>query len=234
VEVPHPNTVTLAPGLVSTSADEVERVLQALLIRREPLAALDAAGQAHSRWRLCLVDTGRQYVVVEPVAASRARTLPARPLATFVAEFGGMQIEFTAADPQPSAHAPDSVRVGFPRAVVTRQRRAHPRAQVPPDFPVSCAIPTGPAAVLQAEIMDISEGGIGLLVHEVSIVPAPGTRITGCSIASAAVGTVLVDLEVRHVRPVALASGARAQRWGCQFVDPSEKVRELIAKFASE
>lgn len=230
----NPNAVTLAPGLVSASAEEVERVLQALVIRREALVALDASGLAHSSWRLCLVDAGRQYVVVEPAPGSASTKLPERPLATFIAEFGGMQIEFTAADPQPSGNGPATMRLGYPKAVVSRQRRAHRRARLPQDFPVLCAIPVGAGAPLAAEIMDISEGGIGLLLHAVSIVPAPGTRITGCRIESADQGVVLVDLEVRNSRPVEFADGRRAQRWGCQFVDPSEKTKALIARFATE
>lgn len=232
---PNPNAVTLSPGLVSTSADEVERVLQALLIRREPLTALDAAGAAHSSWRLCLIDAGRQYVVVEPVPGANARTaLPDRPLATFIAEFGGMQIEFACADPRPSAHGSATARAGFPKAVVTRQRRAHRRAQLPADFPLRCLIPAAATALFEAKIMDISEGGIGLLLHAVNLFPAPGTRITGCRIERPGEGPILVDLEVRHGRPVAFADGSVAQRWGCQFLDPSQKVKELIAKFASE
>ncbi len=230
----NPGAVTLAPGLVSASAEEVERVLQALLIRREALVALDASGLAHSTWRLCLVDAGRRYVVVEPVPGSASRKLPERPLATFVAEFGGMQIEFTAADPEASGHAPASVRLGYPKAVVSRQRRAHRRARLPQDFPVLCMIPVGAGALLQAEIMDIGEGGIGLLLHAVSLVPAPGTRIAGCRIESADQGVVLLELEVRNSRPVELADGRRAQRWGCQFVEPSEKVKALIARYATE
>jgi len=30
-----------------------------------------------------------------------------------------------------------------------------------------------------------------------------------------------------------LADGSQAYRWGCQFVDPSEEVKELIRTFAS-
>jgi len=45
---------------------------------------------------------------------------------------------------------------------------------------------------------------------------------------------VSADLEVRHCRPLALADGAGAQRWGCQFVNPSSEVKELIRLLASE
>ena len=96
---PDARAITLSPGLVSTSSDEVERVLSALMARREPLAAL-LAGGADSRWKLRSVDPMRQYIVVEPLSGGGA--IPAlleRRQVTFVAEFGGMYIEFPASDP---------------------------------------------------------------------------------------------------------------------------------------
>jgi len=89
-----PRAITLSPGLVSTSSGEVERVLSALLARREPLATR-LAGGADSRWKLRLVDPMRQHIVVEPLSGGSA--IPALlecQQVTFVAEFGGMYIEF--------------------------------------------------------------------------------------------------------------------------------------------
>src|SRR5258708_750823 len=66
-----PRAITLSPGLVSTSSDEVERVLSALMARREPLAAV-LAGGADSRWKLRLVGPMRQYIVLEPLSGGGA------------------------------------------------------------------------------------------------------------------------------------------------------------------
>jgi c-di-GMP-binding flagellar brake protein YcgR len=220
---------------VSTSSDEVERVLSALTARREPLAAL-LAGGADSRWRLRSVDPMRQYIVVEPLSGGSA--IPAlleRRQVTFVAEFGGMYIEFPASDPVlVTEEGMRAVRMAFPKVTVSRQQRAYPRAPVPPDMPLHCAIPAGAGVALEGQIMDISEGGLGLLVRGSYLVPAPGTLIKGWQIERPGKSSVSVDLEVRHCRPLALADGANADRWGCQFVDPSSEVKELIRLFASE
>ena len=229
-----PRAITLSPGLVSTSSGEVERVLSALAARREPLAAR-LAGGADSRWKLSLVDPTRQYIVVEPLSGGSA--IPALlecQLVTFVAEFGGMHIEFPASDPVLVTEGTRAVRMSFPKVTVSRQQRAHPRAPVPLDMPVHCAIPAGAGVALEGQIMDISEGGLGLLVRGAYLVPAPGTLIKGWQIERPGKGSVSVDLEVRHCRPLALADGASAQRWGCQFVDPSAEVKELMRMFASE
>jgi c-di-GMP-binding flagellar brake protein YcgR len=230
-------SVTLSPGLVSTSADEVERVLRALLMRREPLAAL-LGGGASSQWKLRFVDPARQYIIVEPASdKSAAAALLERERVTFLAEFGGMQIEFTAERPSRQGET-SAVRLAFPAVTVSHQRRAHRRAQVSGDFPLRCAIPIGAAAALEAQIMDISEGGIGLLiallVRSEGITPAPGTVIKGCRIERLEKGPVRVDLEVRHCRPVVLVDRSDAQRWGSQFLDPSDEVKELARLFAKE
>jgi hypothetical protein len=87
---------------------------------------------------------------------------------------------------------------------------------------------------LEGQIMDISDGGLGLLVRGAYLVPAPGTLIRGWQIELPGKDSLSVDLEVRHCRPLALADGAGAQRWGCQFVNPSGEVKELMRLLASE
>ncbi len=230
-----PRAITLSPGLVSTSSDEVERVLSALVARREPLAAL-LAGGADSRWKLRLVDPMRQYIVVEPLSGGSA--IPAlleRQKTTFIAEFGGMHIEFPASNAVlVTEEGTRAVRMGFPTVTVSRQGRAHPRAPARPDLPLHCAIPAGAGVALEGQIMDISEGGLGLLVRGAYLVPAPGTLIRGWQIERPGKAAVSMDLEVRHCRPLALADGAGAHRWGCQFVNPSSEVKELMLLFASQ
>jgi c-di-GMP-binding flagellar brake protein YcgR len=227
-------SVTLSPGLVSTSADEVEGVLNALLARREPLEVLSGADAAPSQWKLRHIDSARKYIILEPASGAGAdAALLARERVTFLAAFGGMHIEFTAEGPQRESGS-SALRFGFPAVTVSHQRRAHPRAPVPPDFPLNCAIPAGAGVALEGQIMDISEGGMGLLVRNSYLEPAPGTIIRGWRIERPGKGAVAVDLQVRHCRPLALADGATARRWGCQFLNPSDEVKELIRLFASE
>ena len=228
-----PKAGALDPGLLSTSLAEVERVLQALQARREPLAVAGGAG-ATTQWRLREIDPARLYIVAEPLSgADSIAALLARPEVAFLADFGGMHIEFAAADPQRSADG-EALRLRFPGVTVSRQRRTHPRAEVPEDFPLHCAIPAGAGVALEGQVMDLSQGGIGLLVRSTFLVPAPGTLIRGWRVERPKSGSVLVDLEVRHCRPVAFGDGSQAQRWGCQFLDPSEEAKELMVLFATE
>src|SRR5438552_9539168 len=188
--------ITLSPGLVSTSSDEVERVLSALLARREPLAAL-LAGGADSRWKLRMLDPMRQYIVVETLSGGSA--IPAlleRQQVTFVAEFGGMYIEFPASAPVlVTEEGTRAIRMRFPKVTVSRQQRAHPRAPVPLDMPVHCAIPAGAGVALEGQLMNMSEGGLGLLARGAYLVPAPGTLIRRWQVERPGTGTASGDLE---------------------------------------
>ena len=209
-------------------------MLHVLLARREPLAAL-LGGGASSQWRLGFIDPGRQYIVVEPASdGSVKEALLERERVTFLANFGGMHIEFTVERPQQIERggAP-AIRLGFPKVTVSHQRRVHSRAPIPQDFPLHCVIPAGAGVALEAQIMDISQGGIGLLVRATYLVPAPGTLIKGWRIEREGKEAIKVDLEVRHCRPLVLAGGDHALRWGCQFINPSDEAKELIALFAS-
>src|SRR5260370_11700833 len=121
-----PRTITLSPGLVSTSSDEVERVLSALVARREPLAAR-LAGGADSRWKLRLVDPMRQYIVVEPLSGRSA--IPAlleRQQVTFVPQFGGMYLQLPPSRPVlVPQDRPRAARLGLPKVPQRRHQRPH-------------------------------------------------------------------------------------------------------------
>src|SRR5260370_27726330 len=150
---PDPGAITLPPGLVSTSSDEVERVLSALMARREPLAAV-LAGGADSRWKLRLVDPMRQYIVVEPLSGGSA--IPAlleRQKTTFIAEFGGMHIEFPASNAVlVTEEGTRAVPMGFPTGTGSRQGRAHPRAPARPALPLHWATPPGGGGAPEGQI----------------------------------------------------------------------------------
>src|SRR5260370_17418338 len=89
-----------------------------------------------------------------------------------------MHIEFPASDPVlVTEEGTRAIRMSFPKVTVSRQERAHPRAPVPPDMPLHCAIPAGAGVALEGQIMDISEGGMGLLVRGAYLFPAPATLL---------------------------------------------------------
>jgi len=72
-----------------------------------------------------------------------------------------------------------------------------------------------------------------MLVRPTYLHPAPGTLVKGWRIERPGKATLKVNLEVRNCRPLVLSGGDHALRWGCQFVDPADDARALIASYAT-
>ena len=81
-----------------------------------------------------------------------------------------------------------------------------------------------------AHVIDISSGGVGMLLYRSEITLEPGTLLRGCLIEHPAIGRVRVDMEVRYSEQVTLKDGRRAWRSGCRFVDPDDSLQELVRR----
>jgi len=77
-------------------------------------------------------------------------------------------------------------------------------------------------------IVDISAGGIGFIVHTPAIPLETGTLLLGCRIEAPDGAVVEVDLEVRYTRPMDAPEGKSAVRSGCRLVNPSAEALALI------
>ena len=224
--------LTLA-GLVTRAPEEIARVLGVLAARGEPLRANIGGGELAFTSRLRLVDPGRAFILLEPGADEAANAaLLARPRASFRASVGTMHVEFAAADPLRAQHEGRSlIRLRFPDVMATKQQRAHERRSVEPRAPLRFVADAGGVLSFDGQMIDISEGGIGLVCYSSGITLEPGTVLTGCRIEVPGRAPVTVDLEVRYSCPVALPDGTPALHSGCRFVNPTEEVKALLAAF---
>ena len=82
-----------------------------------------------------------------------------------------------------------------------------------------------------AEITDLSMGGIGMFNCDAEVKLEAGEVLRGCSIALPGVGAIMVDLTVQHQMPMQSADGKAVTRIGCQFSGLSDSARQLIAHY---
>jgi len=210
-------------------------VLEALAVEGEPIVAQIGSDELMFRSRLRFVDPDRQYIVVEPSAdAASNAALLAQARAIFVAEVEEWRIEFIAAAPQQTVHGgTTAIRLLFPESISSRRRRMHDRAPVPIQSPVRCVTYTEGVASFEGSILDISQGGVGMMQYDPDIPLEPGMVLKNCCIERPGRDTVTVDLEVRFTESVTLANGGRAQRAGCRFVNRSPASMALIGEFVN-
>lgn len=128
---------------------------------------------------------------------------------------GARQIDFGGS---PAFHAE------LPDAVLRLQRREYYRLTTPVANPLRCRVPIPPPdggdpRIVEANVLDISGGGIAVMVPPEGFALQAGMRFPNCRVDLPEIGTIVATLEIRSLFDVTLRSGAQVTRAGCQFVD---------------
>ncbi len=217
-------------GHLLRSGPEIARVLDPLAARREVVTVQLESGEGHFSSHFIHADPARQFILITTAAnASANAALLARPRVTLVSAPGSWHIEFVAVEPREVIHdGTPAIRLRYPEVLSAQQRRQHSRVDIPPKVPLRCIADAGGITPFQAQIIDISLGGVGILVYASDITLEPGTVLVGCCIEVPGDTPVTIDLEVRQSEVVTLPDGSRARRSGCRFVNTLDEVKKLI------
>lgn len=206
-------------------------VLEALAAQGEILESSTGAGTPPFRSRLRLVDRQKCLLLFDRCADEAANTaLLALPRAEIQVEWGEWQVAFVARNPVAFSHeGTEVIRLDFPDAIAIRRRRRYPRTQDPRP-PVRCETYPGAAAVFEAALTNVSQGGLGLEIDSATRLN-PGMILAGCRIQCQGREVVIVDLEVRHTATVKDADGREVIRAGCRFLNLPPPALRLVATY---
>jgi len=212
------------------SRADIARVLEALVARRETVTAELACDGGQFTSHIIRADPSGQFIVITMAADESANAaLLALPRVTLVSTPGDWHVEFVAVEPREVMHeGTPAIRLRYPEVLAARQRRQHSRVDVPPMVPLRCMADAGGLTPFDAQIVDISLSGIGVLLYSSDIALEPGTMLLGCRIAVPGRGPVTTDLEVRYSEVVTLPDGSRARRSGFRIVNAPDEVKELV------
>ena len=149
------------------------------------------------------------------------RRLTTASSVTFSALLEKIKVQFSTATPEGGTHDGHPALVAPPPEKVLRlQRREYFRLVTPTAQAVVCSIPVPDGAgakTFEARVMDISGGGIGVLV------PPKGLRLTtdmvfdDCSLVLPDFGTIVTRLKIRSIFQVTNRNGVTMMRAGCQL-----------------
>lgn len=121
-------------------------------------------------------------------------------------------------------------RARLPRVLLKLQRREYYRLVCPLRAPLVCHLPLE-AEPLDAQVVDISVGGVGL-GHLAPNTPLQvGERYPGCSLVLPGEGPLIMTLEVRSLQDMALKNGGLVKRAGCRFVDLPAAQQAMIQRY---
>jgi c-di-GMP-binding flagellar brake protein YcgR len=126
-------------------------------------------------------------------------------------------------------------RAALPESVLRLQRREYYRLTTPIINPLKCQIPVtladGSASTVAVNIVDISGGGVAIIIPPPDVPFEADMRFPNCRIELPEVGTLVVTLQVRSVFDVTLRSGAHLRRAGCQFVKLPGPMLTLVQRY---
>lgn len=121
-------------------------------------------------------------------------------------------------------------RIPIPAEVQRFQRREYFRLPTSLTNPIKCLIPT-PRGDIDAAVIDISLGGIGILAYETGVQISSGETYHGCRLSMPEGGVYLVSLSVRSTYDVTLKNGVLSHRAGCQFISLPVSIESEIQRY---
>ncbi|MBK6980952.1 MAG: flagellar brake protein [Betaproteobacteria bacterium] len=154
----------------------------------------------------------------DPVVNAR---LLAAPRLTAVTFLDHIKIQFsTAGAQQTSFEGAPAFRIRMPDSLLRLQRRNYYRVKVPLARPVVCRVahPAQPGRLLDLKVLDLSVGGLALLVNPADFDREPGGLVEDCKISLPDHGHFHAELEVRNAEVLAENAKHRLKRLGCQFL----------------
>lgn len=128
-----------------------------------------------------------------------------------------------------------SFRCALPDEVLRLQRREYYRLVTPIVRPLKCTMPIaladGTPHMHEANVYDISGGGMGISAPDEGIPFETGMSFANCRIELPEVGIVTATVKICSVFDVVLRSGARIRRAGCEFVKLPGPMGTLIQRY---
>lgn len=197
---------------------EVQRVLREVMQDRGIVTA--CADEGRERMLTTIVDLDARSVFLDCGVdeGMNARLASCREVILSTTH-EGVRVQFTSPPLERVRHLQaQALRATMPAELLRLQRRAYYRLVTSLVDPIKCRIATD-AGELDATVVDLSVGGIGILAYTPDVPLVVGAVYHGCRLSVPALGQFAVGLVVRSTFEVTLRNGRRSHRAGCQFID---------------
>ena len=122
-----------------------------------------------------------------------------------------------------------------PESLVRLQRREFYRMSMPMANPVKCQIPMrqadGSVKTIEAALVDISGGGVGLTVPPDDAVFKVGAEFSNVAINLPNAGLITATMQVRNLYDVTMPNGKIHKRAGCEFIKLPGPMMTMIQRY---
>jgi c-di-GMP-binding flagellar brake protein YcgR len=155
---------------------------------------------------------------------------------TCTARLERVRLQFALAAVERFAHdGYQALRAPLPDGVLRLQRREFFRLATPVAAPLMCTIThkdaQGRRKSIPVRVLDISSGGVAVVVPPADLPLAPGMAFDDCRLSLPDSEPLAVRITVRNLFHIDRHNGARVWRAGCEFVDLSNTLMARIQRY---
>lgn len=211
---------------------EIERVLREVLREKAIVAAYGENGKDFLLTSIVAVEPKDDaiYLGYGPDEKLNSQLL-ASSNTTFATTHDQIRVQFSCDRIERAVLASEpAFRIPMPRELLRLQRREYYRLVTSVVNPVKCMINTG-QGMLEALVVDISIGGVGILAYQEHGDLTAGETYHGCRISLPGSGEFALSLEVCTTFEITLKNGRQTHRAGCQFIDLPPSVETEIQRY---
>lgn len=216
---------------------EIRQVLQGLIDGHALLTAQVSPG--HQSFLTALVavpdDDGPLLIDASADTLINERVGAAEKLVCMT-QLDKIRIQFELHAPAATTHeGRPAFRAAVPSELLRLQRREFYRLQTPVTHTVTCQIPItqpdGRTVTLEARVIDISGGGVAVVVPPDNLPFSPETEFVDCRLTLPELGTLTVKLKVRNLFRLTNRNGIEMLRAGCEFIDLPRSADNAIQRY---
>lgn len=216
---------------------EVATILRGLVQKRCIVTAYPEGSREFFLTSVLSIDEDTQRIVLDPPTdeQARARAQGATMLACS-ALLDKVKIQFSVG-PLKSIEFESypAFTAAMPTSLLRLQRRDYFRLIAPVSHALECTIPIagdeGEARSFKARVIDISGGGIALVVPPRDLPFSPEVEFQDCRLTLPDLGVITARLQVRNVFEITNRNGISMLRAGCQFIGLSGNASSMIQRY---
>lgn len=221
------------------SRPEIVAVLRLLAKQRSMVTVYFDQGREFILTTILAVNPDFHELVLDLGADTRANKLLLQAAHLEVVGYEGrIKVQFSANHAEAAVHEGHSAfRMRIPGAVLRLQRRDFYRIQLPMGKPIKAYLQPfagRPDQLHEARLVDISCGGVAMILTTVDFPIEIGQVYPACSINLPGVGTVSAPMEITYVSDVALKNGTSQRRAGCRFIKLPGPMQSMIQRYINQ
>jgi len=212
--------------------------LRALMQKRAMLSAFIDASADSFLSAILAVTPDEGHIILDAASdeAINQRVEAAEQLIC-VTQLDKIKIQFAARGIERFPHeGHEAFRIAVPDVLLRLQRREYYRLTAPSPHSLSCQIPIvvgGESKVVsvEADVVDISGGGLAITVPPNGIVFEPDMEFADCRLMLPEVGPIATALRVRNLFRITNRDGSVVLRAGCEFLNLSASMASSIQRY---